>query len=171
MNFRSFVGTDHERARRLLQEAKVNQKGKDSRSDCTNLLDDLLGGDFSEKSFLEARNPDGKLCGIAVYDLDVDYLYVELLCSDCKGTGTELIRKLSQLAMRSGKPAIRLTAVSRAREFYEKMGFVPLPPDENPRGNVLERKVGGRRNTYRRRKHRKHGSASLRRHKTRRVLP
>jgi hypothetical protein len=168
MNFRSYVAsgkTDYMRAYRLLQEA-------DRFEGCTSMIQDILlepDRDFGGKSFLEARQPDAKLCGIAIYRLEPDHIFVELLCSDCKGTGTQMLAELSRLARDAGKPVVRLFSTISARGFYIKSGFGPVPgSDIADWGQLLQRAAG---RTYRRRKSRKHGSTSLRRHKTRRVLP
>lgn len=167
MNFQSYVASGKEpyrRAYRLLQEA-------DRFEGCTSMIQDILlepDRDFEGKSFLEARQPDRRLCGIAIYRLEADHLFVELLCSDCKGTGTQMLTELSRLAREAGKPVVRLFSTISARGFYIKSGFGPVPgSDLADWGQLLQRAAG---RTYRRRNHRRHGPSSIRRHKTRRVL-
>ncbi len=106
--------------------------------------------------------------------------YVQFLCSDCKGTGTQILDYISEKALVAGKPKIGLSAVQRAVGFYQKVGFISKPGADamymekriapRPAGPAAAGASGGRRKAYRRRKSRRHGSASLRRHKTRRVF-
>lgn len=178
MNFQSFVadGKDYRRAGDLLLEAKRNQKDKEDDKDCTDLIEDVLLSEFRGKTFVEARTPAGQLCAIALFDdygtseRPSDDIYVEFLCSDCLGTGRQMIEELNRLARGLGKTWVRLTAVPRSVKFYEKTGFEEDPDASKPvYGKNMRRRTGGGR-TYRRRRQRKHGSASVRRHKTRRVL-
>ncbi len=195
MNIQSFVaaGKDYKRAGSLLIELEGQQKDKPDEKDCTGLITDLLygsGTEYLNTTFVEARDSAGKLCGVAIYEVEFDMFYIDFLCSDCPGTGREIINYIAKQASAERKWKIGLTSVTRSVGFYEKVGF-RVPPDARPRlsGKYMEMPIvpapkppkgpaaagavelpGGRRKAYRRRKSRKHGSASLRRHKTRRVL-
>lgn len=178
--FESFVARNegevknHTRAKQLLQEALKNQRGKkDEAKDCTELITDILyerggAGAYEGKTFVEARTPDKRLCTVALFDDHADDdIYVEFLCSDCKGAGRAMIEELVRIARGRGKTYVRLAAVPEAVGFYRKVGFEQDPDSRSGMG--MRRRVGGGR-TYRRRRQRKHGSASVRRHKTRHLL-
>ena len=177
--FESFMATNegklknHTRAKRLLLEALANQWGKkDEAKDCTELINAILAerggaGAYEGKEFVEARTPDKRLCAVALFVEDDD-INVEFLCSDCPGAGRAMIEELVRIGRARGKPYVRLTSVDEAIDFYTKVGFERDPASRSFRG--MRRATGAGR-TYRRRKQRKHGSASLRRHKTRHLLP
>jgi hypothetical protein len=180
MNIQSFVadGKDYRRAGSLLLEAKTNQRDKPDEKDCTSLIDDILfepGGDYRGKTFVEARTPTGQLCGVAIFDNHGDDdIFVEFLCSDCPGTGKQIVDELVRLGRTLGKAYVRLTSVPRSVGFYMKVGFEQDPDASVPvSGKNLRLSTAPKagRRAYRRRKSRRHGSASLRRHKTRRVFP
>lgn len=196
MEFTTFIADDvpDERGRRrtanfrragdLMLTVIRNQKGKPSEKDCTSLIEDVLYGDagkYRGKTFVEARQPGNVLCGMAIHHKVSDALYVDLLCSDCPRTGTLLIGEISRQATAAGKSLLRLFAVKDAIGFYTKLGFTPTGPMYDA-GQDMELRIaapaegpaaagasGGRRKTYRRRKSRKHGSTSIRRHKARRL--
>jgi hypothetical protein len=189
MNIQSFVadGKDFKRAGDILLESKRQQEDKPEHKDCTWLINNLLNPRvdvYRGKTFVEARDASGKLCGISIYNTETpSILYVDFLCSDCEGTGTQILNYISAKASAEGKTKIGLSAVPRAAAFYQKVGFV-TPPEEE--GMYMEKTIvpkpagpapagavdlpGGRRKAYRRRKSRRYGLAALRRHKTRRVL-
>ncbi len=184
MNIQSFVaeGADYERATALLGELKGQQKGKPIERDCDWLINMMLNPKrpaYRGKTFVEARDASGKLCGVAIYMEEADKFYIDFLCSDCKGTGTQIIEYISTKARAAGKPKLGLSATPYAVPFYISVGF-ETPPDED--GMYMEKSLvprpprpapiempGGRRKAYRRRKSRRHGSTSVRRYKTRRV--
>jgi hypothetical protein len=188
MNIESFVaeGREHDRGRVLLLELREQQRDKPEEKDCTGLIHTHLFtsvGNYWGKTFVEARDSSGKLCGVSIYTEDPDMFYVDFLCSDCAGTGTRILDYISAKASAAGHSKIGLGSVPRSVGFYRKVGF-ETPPGE--KGMYMEKSLvpkpagprpappvelpGGRRKTYRRRKSRKHGSTSLRRHKARRVL-
>jgi hypothetical protein len=144
----------------------------ESTPSCLGALGDLRGS-MGGRTIVEAKR-NGKRCGIAVYHLEDRALYLDGLCSDCEGTGKALINKLISQARSAGKTSIRLFSLTSAVGFYEKQGFTLEGDAQTDDGIYMQFPIpslGGRRKTYRRRKSRRHGSASLRRHKTRRVLP
>jgi len=187
MNFESFVAKDgnFRRAGSLLIKAIENQKTKPDDKDCTSLLTDVLyepSNSYKGKTFIEARMTGGDFCGLAIYTLQPDYIFVDLLCSDCPGTGRLFIGEFVRIAREAGKPFVRLFSIKEAIGFYTKMGFaqvgdpvesgtvlmeLPVRPSGGPAAAGAS---GGRRKTYRRRHNRRHGSTSVRRYKTRRVL-
>ncbi len=184
MNFESFVadGKDYRRAGSLLIKAIENQKTKPDDKDCTSLLQDVLYepiNNYRGKTFVEARAAGGEFCGVAVYTPQPDYLFVDLLCSDCVGTGRLFIGEFVRIARETGKAFVRLFSIKEAIGFYTKMGFTRVGDHVESGAVLMEIPVrqgpaaagasGGRRKTYRLRKSRRHGFASVRRHKTRRV--
>jgi ribosomal protein S18 acetylase RimI-like enzyme len=173
MEFQSFQAkgdANIDRAIALMQEAKTLNPA------CSSLIGTLIDSlSVAMSYFIEARDSSGKLCGVLKYDFqddDGEFVYIWLLCSNCKGTGTALINKAAEVARENGISQIGLSATRSSVGFYEKMGFAQMSHvDPADKYVDMRRAVGGRRKTYRRRKSRRHGSASLRRHKTRRVLP
>ncbi len=185
MNFESFVadGKNFRRAGSLLIKAIDNQATKPGEKDCTSLLEDVLyepSNNYRGKTFLEAREPGGRFCGVAIYTPQSDYIFVDLICSDCPGTGTLMIGEFVRVARETGKSFVRLFSIKEAIGFYTKMGFARVGEPVESGAVLMEIPVregpaaagasGGRRKAYRRQKSRKHGSTSLRRHKTRRML-
>ncbi len=172
MNFESFVadGKDYRRAGSLLIKAIENQAKKPGDKDCTSLLEDVLyepSNNYRGKTFVEARAPGGEFCGVAVYTPQPDYLFIDLLCSDCVGTGTLFIGEFVRIARETGKAFVRLFSIKEAIGFYTKMGFarvgepvesgavlmeLPVRPTAGPAAAGAS---GGRRRTVRRRKTRK----------------
>ena len=127
-------------------------------------VDEVLGDrsrNFAGKVFLETRDEAGELCGVAMYD-PADIVYVMIVCSRCPGTGRKLMQEIINRARAAGKKKIQLVSSDEAEGFYKKLG-VKQPPGRATM--TLDVNSGGRRKTYRRRRQRKHGSASLRRHK------
>jgi hypothetical protein len=181
MNIESFEGSDLSRATSLLMELRSQQREKPDETDCTGLIHNELSseGNHYGTTFVEARDSAGKLCGVSIYREQPDMLYVEFLCSDCKGTGTQILDYISAKALAAGHRKIGLMSTIRAAGFYRKVGFETPPGEPNaymeklivpkPAGPAAAGASGGRRKAYRRRKSRRHGSASLRRYKTRRV--
>lgn len=185
MNFESFVadGRDYRRAGSLLIKAIENQKTKPGEKDCTSLLEDVLyepDNSYRGKTFVEARAAGGEFCGLAIYTPQPDYLFIDLLCSDCVGTGRLFIGEFVRIARETEKAFVRLFSIKEAIGFYTKMGFTRVgDPMESGavlmelpvnRGPAAAGASGGRRKTYRRRKLTRHGSTSVRRYKTGRVF-
>lgn len=169
MDIQSFVaeGADYERATALLSSFKEQQKGKSVDRDCGWLIDMMSKKPtYRGKTFVEARDASGKLCGISIYVKDDDKFFIDLLCSDCKGTGTQIVDYISARARAAGKTKLGLSATPYAVPFYGKIGF-ETPPDEDgmymeksliprpPRPAPIERIGGRRRKTVRRRKTRR----------------
>ncbi len=107
---------------------------------------------YRGKTFVEARDSSGKLCGVSIYMEKPDSFYIDFLCSDCKGTGTQIIDYISAKARAAGKTKLGLSATPYAYPFYSKIGFV-TPPDEDGmymEKSLVPRPAGGLRNTRRR---------------------
>ncbi len=169
MNIQSFAvsnGDDYDRGMALLNEARRQQGEKPDKTNCTRLIDLMLKtpeGGYLGTTFVTARDSAGKLCGIAIYSQDYVKFYIDFICSDCPGTGREIINSIAAQASAARKWRVGLTSVAGAVGYYERIGFtrvsknymelpvVPAPrPPAGPAAAGAVPPEGGRRKTRRR---------------------
>ena len=141
------VGRDitSEDAQEFLQTEVIDRIGK-----CLEAFENIRHNVSDGHTIVEARTAD-RLCGVAVYRLQENALYLEALCSDCSGTGSALIRELIEHTRKAGKSSIRLVSLESAVPFYEDKGFKTVNASTREMKFDLPN-LGGRRKTYRVRK-------------------
>lgn len=169
MDIQSFVvssGEDYDRGMALLNEAKSQQTEKPDKTNCTGLINLMLRtpeGGYLGRTFVKARDSTGKLCGVAIYSSE-GYLeiYIDFICSDCPGTGREIINYIIAQASATGKWKVALTSVEGAVDYYKGLGFtkpgsknymefiVPRAPRRPKAPTAAGAPEGGRRKTRRR---------------------
>jgi GNAT superfamily N-acetyltransferase len=140
-----------EEAQEFLQTEVIDRIGK-----CFEAFQDIRSDVSDGHTIVEARD-GARLCGVAVYRLQENALYLEAICSDCSGTGSALIRELTTHARKAGKSSIRLISLESAVPFYEDKGFKMVNASTREMKFDLPN-LGGRRKTYRGRKQKRRSS-------------
>lgn len=98
---------------------------------CKGSLDSTLISKVRTPSFTDLVlevNASGRPVGIALITIDKhsdEQAYVELLCSNLRGTGTVILDRLKEYMISESAPfdTISLDAVTEALPFYKKQGF------------------------------------------------
>jgi len=159
-------GDDYDRGMALLNEARRQQGEKPDKTNCTRLINLMLTtpeGGYLGRTFVTARDSTGKLCGVAIYSSESFMeLYIDFICSDCPGTGREIINYIIAQASATGKWRVGLTSVAGAVDYYQRIGFtksgpknrmefiVPRAPTRSTAPAAAGASEGGRRKTRRR---------------------